>query len=160
MLSAQREEKSSLAFGGQALLEGVMMRSPTHVVMCVRQPNHEISTHAEKRESITRRYKILGLPFLRGVVGLFETFYIGIKGIYYAANMALEEEEELTVKEFSVAVAFALALTSLFFIIPYLLTTLFSLVGFNLVGVLFNVVEAVVRVTIFLLYLVLVAMWG
>ena len=119
MLSAQREEKSSLAFGGQALLEGVMMRSPTHVVMCVRQPNNEISTHAEKRESITRRYKTLGLPFLRGVVGLFETFYIGIKGIYYAANMALEEEEELTVKEFSVAVAFALALTSLFFIIPF-----------------------------------------
>jgi len=154
-LFAQRREKPSLAFGGQALIEGVMMRSRTHVVMCVRQPNNEILTNTEEIKSVSGRYRILGLPFLRGIIGLFETFYLGVKGLYYSANAILEEEEKFTIKEFAIAIAMAIALASLFMIVPFLLTTLF-----NLTGVVFNVVEAIVRLTIFLLYLTLVAMWG
>ena len=154
-LAAQRREEPSLAFGGQALIEGVMMRSLTHVVMCVRQPDNKILTHTEEIKSISRRYRILRMPFLRGIIGLFESFYLGVKGIYYSANATLEEEEKFTVKEFAVAIAMAMMLTSLFFIVPFLLTTLF-----NLTGVIFNVVEAIMRLTIFLLYLILVTMWG
>jgi len=154
-LFTQRREEPSLAFGGQALIEGVMMRSRTHVVMCVRQPNNEILTHTEEIKSLSGRYKILGLPFLRGIIGLLETFYLGVKGLYYSANAILEEEEKFTIKEFAIAIAMALALASLFMIVPFLLTTLF-----NLTGIVFNVVEAVLRLAIFLLYLVLVSMWG
>jgi len=154
-LFGQRREEPSLAFGGQALIEGVMMRSRTHVVMCVRQPNNEILTHTEKVNSISERYKVLRLPFLRGIIALFETFYLGVKGIYFSANAVLEEEEKFTYKEFAIAVALALVLSSFFIVAPFLLTTLF-----NLTGLLFNVVEAIVRLAIFLLYLTLIAMWG
>jgi len=154
-LLAQRGEESSLAFGGQALIEGVMMRSRTHVVMCVRQPTNEILTHTEKVNSVSERYKVLRLPFLRGIIALFETFYLGVKGIYFSANAVLEEDEKFTYKEFGIAIALALALSSFFFVAPFFLTTLF-----NLTGLLFNVVEAIVRLVIFLLYLTLIAMWG
>jgi uncharacterized protein YqhQ len=154
-LHAQRSEEPSLAFGGQALIEGVMMRSRTHLVICVRQPNNEILTHTEEINSLSRRHKILRLPFLRGIIALFETFYLGVKGLYFSANAALEEEEKFTYKEFAIAVAMALALASFFFVVPFLLTDLLGLKG-----VVFNVVEAVLRLSIFLLYLALVAMWG
>jgi len=155
-LFSQSREEPSLAFGGQALMEGVMIRSRTHVVMCVRQPSNKILTHTEEINSMSERHKILGLPFLRGIIGLFEALYLGVKGIYFSANVALEEEEEkFTYKEFAIAVAMALALASFFFVVPFLLTALF-----NFTGVLFNVIEAIIRLTIFLLYLTLVAMWG
>jgi uncharacterized protein YqhQ len=155
MLLSQTKEEPSLAFGGQALMEGVMMRSPMHVVMCVRQPNNEILTHTEVINLISRRHRILRLPFLRGIIALLEALYLGVKGIYFSANVALGEEEKLTYKEFVVVVSFAIGLASLFFIIPFLLTTLL-----NLTGVLFNIVEAMVRITIFLLYITLLTMWG
>jgi len=154
-LHAQKREEPSLAFGGQALIEGVMMRSRTHLVMCVRQQNNEILTHTEKIIPLSVRHKVLGLPFLRGIIALFETFYLGVKGLYFSANAALGEEEEFTYKEFAIAVAMALALASFFIVVPFLLTTLL-----NLTGVLFNIIEAVVRLSIFLSYLALVAMWG
>ena len=154
-LPTERREEQSLAFGGQALIEGVMIRSRTHVVMCVRQPNNEILTHTEKINPISKRYKILGLPFLRGIIALLETFYLGVKGLYFSANAVLEEEEEFTYKEFGIAVAMALALASFFIVVPFFLTDLLGLTG-----VLFNIIEAVVRLSIFLLYLALVAMWG
>jgi len=154
-LPTERGEAPSLAFGGQALIEGVMMRSRTHVVMCVRQPNNEILTHTEEIHPISERHKVLRLPLLRGIIALFETFYLGVKGLYFSANAVLEEEEEFTYREFAIAVAMALALTSFFIVVPFLLTTLL-----NLTGVVFNIIEAVVRLSIFLLYLALVAMWG
>jgi uncharacterized protein YqhQ len=155
-LFSQSREEPSLAFGGQALIEGVMIRSHTHVVMCVRQPSNEIMTHTEEINSISERHKILRLPFLRGIVGLFEALYLGVKGLYFSANAVLEEEEEkFTYKEFAIAVAMALALASFFFVVPFLLTALF-----NFTGVLFNVIEAIIRLAIFLLYLTLIAMWG
>ena len=158
-LFAQRREEPSLAFGGQALLEGVMIRSRTHVVMCVRQPNNEILTHTEEINLLSKRYRVLGLPFLRGIIALFEAFYLGVKGIYFSANAVLEEEEKFTYKEFAVVVVMALGLASFFFVVPFLLTTLLATL-LNLTKVVFNIVEAVVRLALFLLYLTLVAMWG
>jgi len=155
-LFSQSREEPSLAFGGQALIEGIMIRSHTHVVMCVRQPSNEILTHTEKINSISERHKILRLPFLRGIIKLFEALYLGVKGLYFSANVVLEEEEEkFTYKEFAITVAMALALASFFFVVPFLLTALF-----NFTGVLFNVIEAIIRLAIFLLYLTLIAMWG
>ena len=154
-MPAQKKDEPSLAFGGQALIEGVMMRSRTHVVMCVRQPNNEILTRTEELNPLSKRYKILGFPFLRGIIALFETFYLGVKGLYFSANAVLEEEEKFTYKEFAIVVVMALALASFFFIVHYLLTELFGLTG-----MFFYIVEAVLRLAMFLLYLTLVATWG
>jgi uncharacterized protein YqhQ len=152
----KKRDEPSLAFGGQALIEGVMIRSGTHMVMCVRQPNNEILTNVEKVNSLTKRYKVLGLPFFRGIISLFETLYLGFKGLFFSANAVVEEQgEKFSYKEFAVAIALALAVASLFFVGPFLLTSLF-----NLTGLLFNIVEAAIRLTLFLLYLAAVSMWG
>ncbi|HEX9261152.1 MAG TPA: hypothetical protein VF893_01335, partial [Candidatus Bathyarchaeia archaeon] len=62
-LSGKNGKEPSLAFGGQALIEGVMIRSRSHMVMCVRKPNNEILTNIERVESVTKKHKALGIPF-------------------------------------------------------------------------------------------------
>ena len=132
------------------------MRSRRHMVMCVRKSNNEILTNIEEINSLCEKYKILGLPFLRGIVALFETFYLGFKALFFSANAVAEEEGvQFTYKEFAVAAVLTAGLLSFFFLVPFLLTSLF-----NLAGVLFNIVEAGIRLAIFILYLVLVGMWG
>jgi len=156
MGASEGKEEQSLAFGGQALIEGIMIRSRTHMVMCVRQTEDQILTHAVQIRPASERHWALGLPFLRGIFALFESLYLGVKGIYFSVNAVLEEEEEeFTWKEWAVVIVLTLALSSLFFVLPFLLTSLL-----HLTGVLFNVVEAVVRIAIFLLYISLVATWG
>ena len=156
-LTAKEKEEQSLAFGGQAVIEGVMIRSKKHMVVCVRQPNGEILTKIEEIKSLSERYRILRLPFLRGIVALFETLYLGIKGLSFSANAALlEEEEKLNPKEIVLAVIAALALSIfLFSVIPFFLTTLLKLRG-----VVFIVVESLVRLGILLLYLASISLVG
>ncbi len=151
-------KEPSLAFGGQAVMEGVMMRSKKHVVVCVRQPNDEILTKTEEIHSLSEKYKFLKVPFVRGILALFETLYVGIKGIYFSANAAFDDEEEvLSSKEIAIVIAVALALSILVFsITPFFLTSLLNIGG----GVVFNVVEGVVRLSFLLVYLAAVSMIG
>jgi len=144
-----KREEPSLAFGGQAVIEGVMIRSKKHMVVCVRQPNDEILTKTEEIKSLSERYKVLKLPFLRGIVALFETLYLGIKGLYFSANATLEEEEKLSPKEIALSVVLALALAIfLFSVLPFFLANLLKL-G-RVVSI---IVESVIRLGILLLYL-------
>lgn len=152
----ERKKESSLAFGGQAVIEGVMIRSKKHMVICVRQPNNEILTKTEEIKSLSERYEVLRFPLLRGIVALFETLYLGIKGLYFSASASLEEGEEITPKEMAIAIAVALGLVILLFtVIPFFLTTFL-----NLNGVIFNLVESGFRLTIFISYLALMALFG
>jgi uncharacterized protein YqhQ len=154
-LIAKREEPS-LAFGGQAVMEGVMIRSKKHMVICVRQPNDEILTKTEEINSLSERHRVLRLPFLRGIVALFETLYLGIKGLYFSANATLEEEEKLSPKEIALSVAVALALVIfLFSILPFLFT---NFLGFK--GEVFIVVEGLIRLGILILYLASISLVG
>ncbi len=132
------------------------MRSRKHMVMCVRKSNSEILTNVEGISSLCDKHKVLGLPFLRGIIALFETFYLGFKALFFSANVVAEEEGvKFSYKELAVVVVLALGLLSFFFVVPFLLTSLL-----NLTGVLFNIVEAIIRLAIFILYLILVGMWG
>ena len=154
-------KEPSLAFGGQAVMEGVMMRSKDHMVVCVRQPNNEIVTKTEELHSLSEKYRFLKLPFVRGILALFETLYSGIKGIYFSANAAFgedeNEEEVLNPLEIIVVIAFSLCLSILIFsVTPFFLTSLLNFGG----GVLFNVVEGVVRLSFLLVYLVIVSLVG
>ncbi len=156
MAQPKGREEHSLAFGGQALIEGVMIRSKKHLVICVRQTEDEILTHVEELSPLSARHKALSLPLVRGIIALFETMYLGVKGIYFSANAVLEEEEEeFTWREWAIVIVLTVAISSLFFVIPFLLTTLLKLTG-----VLFNFVEAAVRLAVFLLYISLVSTWG
>jgi uncharacterized protein YqhQ len=160
-LTTKDPKEPSLAFGGQAVMEGVMMRSKDHMVVCVRQPNNEIVTKTEELHSLSEKYRFLKLPFLRGILALFETLYSGIKGIYFSANAAFgedeNEEEVLNPKEIAVVVAVAICLSILLFsVTPFFLTSLLNFGG----GVVFNVVEGIVRLSFLLTYLAAVSLVG
>jgi uncharacterized protein YqhQ len=159
-LTTKEQKEPSLAFGGQAVMEGVMMRSKDHMVVCVRQPNNEIVTKTEELHSLSEKYRFLKLPFLRGILALFETLYAGIKGIYFSANAAFgdeDEEESLNPKEIAVVVAVAICLSILLFsVTPFFLTSLLNLGG----GVLFNIAEGIVRLSFLLAYLAAVSLVG
>jgi uncharacterized protein YqhQ len=158
-LTAKGKKEPSLAFGGQAVMEGVMMRSKDHMVVCVRQPNNEIVTKTEELHSLSEKYRFLKLPFLRGILALFETLYSGIKGIYFSTNAAFgdDEEESLNPKEIAVVVAVAICLSILLFsVTPFFLTSLLNFGG----GVLFNIVEGIVRLSFLLGYLAAISLVG
>jgi len=158
-LITKGKKEPSLAFGGQAVMEGVMIRSRDHLVVCVRQPNNEIVTKTEELHSLSDKYSFLKLPFLRGILALFETLYSGIKGIYFSANAAFgdDEEESLNPKEIAVVVAVAICFSILLFsVTPFFLTSLLNLGG----GVLFNIAEGVVRISFLLVYLAVVSLFG
>ncbi len=155
-LSAEDKEEPSLAFGGQAVMEGVMIRSKKDVVVCVRQPNDQVLTKSEEIRSLSVRYRVLRLPFLRGVVALFEALYLGFKAMFFSVNVSLEEEEKLGITEIALAIILALGLALFMFsVLPFVLTTLL-----NLRGVVFNVVESMVRLGVLLLYVVSISLVG
>jgi len=153
-LTAKRRQEPSLAFGGQAVIEGVMIRSKKHRVICVRQPNGKILTKTEEINSLSGRHKVLRLPLIRGIVSLVESVYLGVKGLYFSANVSLEEEgEKIEPKEMAVTFILAIVLSIfLFSITPFLLTSLLT----SFKGLSFYLIESVLRIAIFLLYLVAV----
>src|SRR4030067_1188187 len=143
-----------------------MIRSRSHMVMCVRKPNSEIITNVEEVKSLSQKHRVLGAPFIRGIVALPETLYLGFKGLFFSANAAIEEEEggeseKFTWKEFALAIALALGMASVFFVAPLFFTTwLLNLFNLSENLFLFNVTEAVIRLTLFLAYLTAIASWG
>ena len=149
------EKENSLAFGGQALIEGVMMRSGVHMVLCVRGDDKEIVTRTEVVKSRTKTSPILGLPIIRGIVMLVETMYYGVKGMIFSANISLGEEEQFSYKELIIVFFMVLAMNAFFIAIPFVLTSYL-----HLQGALFNTVESVLRILLFVGYLFLVSRWG
>ncbi|MBN2334306.1 DUF1385 domain-containing protein [Candidatus Bathyarchaeota archaeon] len=150
------DDEQSLAFGGQALIEGVMMRSGTHLVMCVRQPDGEIATQSMAVTPLSSRFRLLGLPLVRGVVGMLESMYYGVKGVFYSADVAMEgEDEEFTFMDYLLVITLVLVVSSVFMVVPFLLTNFL-----HLEGLLFNVVEAAVRLAMFTGYLWAISRWG
>jgi uncharacterized protein YqhQ len=150
------ETEESLAYGGQALIEGIMMRAGETMVMCVRQPDNEIATFHVTVNNITKKNKLLGLPFIRGIAMLFETMYFGVKAMMQSANVALEEEdEEFTFWDYVLLLVMLLVMNGLFIAIPYILTNYLGLTG-----ILFNVVESLIRLGLFMGYLYSISLWG
>ena len=148
-------QTESLAYGGQALIEGVMMRSNTHMVLCVRQPDNQITTEVLRLNSRTKN-RILGLPFIRGIVMLLETMYYGMKSLIHSANIALEEEDEsFTTFDYILLIGMVLLINGIFIAIPFFLTNYLGLEG-----IIFNVVESGLRLSMFILYLYLISRWS
>ena len=143
--------------GGQAIMEGVLMRSPNFWGMAVRTPSGDMDLRAERFRSVTRRSKLFRLPIIRGALSLGETLWLGMKALTLSTNVALGEEQELSKKEIAGTLVFALVLGfGLFLVAPVLGTKgLGSLVGGSIENpVLFNLVEGVIRIVIFVAYLV------
>ena len=142
-------------YGGQAVLEGVMMRGRDHWAIAVRRPDGSIHLESHDIDSIAKRYSLLRKPGFRGVIALGQALSIGVRALTISANQSVEEEEKLTPRQmaFSMVLAFTLFLT-VFVIGPFL--------GFRLLrravehSLVRNVLEGVFRVLLFLGYLLLI----
>ena len=138
--------------GGQAVIEGVMMRGFGKVATAVRAPDGNIEVEVKPVKSISDRYPILKKPFLRGSVSLFESLILGLKSLSYSAKMAGEEEEQLTDKEMAGTIAFAIVLASILFVaIPTGAAKFFNDITDD--PIFLNLMEGVLRLVIFLAYI-------
>ncbi|MBE0567037.1 MAG: DUF1385 domain-containing protein [Krumholzibacteria bacterium] len=152
-----------LAVGGQALIEGVMMRSPKYLAMAVRTPDKRIVIRKKSFRSIVRKLPFLNIPVLRGGVHLIETMGLGIDALMFSADQASSEDRldqrKSSLKDTllmwgTVAFSFALSL-GLFFYLPILLTDL--VVAKEHGSVAWNAVDGLFRVVMFVAYLWLVS---
>jgi len=143
--------------GGQAIMEGVLMRSPNFWGMAVRTPTGDMDIQAEPFNSITKKSKLFRLPVIRGFLSLAETLWLGMKALTISTNIALGEEEDLSKKEVVGTMLFGLVLAFLLFLAAPVLGTkgVGWLIGNSIDNpILFNLVEGAIRIGIFMLYLV------
>ena len=143
---------NKLLVGGQAVIEGVMMRAPGKVATAVREPSGKITVDVHDSVSIAERYPILKKPFLRGVVVLGESLVLGMRSLAYSAQMAGEEDDALSNREMAgtMIVAFLMAVV-LFVVIPTGAARLLSEV--TTAPAALNLFEGGLRLLIFLGYL-------
>ena len=139
--------------GGQALIEGVMMRRGNKIAAAVRRPDKEIVFKEKEHVPLTKRYKLLGFPFIRGTITLFEMMFIGMQCLMFSAEVALSEEEkkpkswEMTISfiiSFSIAIFF-------FVVVPAFFFTKTKDLFPNLI--LLNILEGCIRLGIFVCFL-------
>ena len=146
-------EEKKITIGGQAVIEGVMMRGPELTATAVRTPEGKIEISSRPVNSISDRYPILKKPLLRGCVSLIESLIIGIRSLGYSAQMAGEEEEQLSDRELAGTIAFAFVLAAVLFIaIPTGAAKLFHSITED--PVFLNLMEGVLRLFIFIAYIV------
>jgi uncharacterized protein YqhQ len=153
--------------GGQAVIEGVMMRSPSMVATAVRRPDGTIAVQKAPFVSLSRRLKLLGWPLFRGAVALIESMQLGIAALGFSAEQASGDEaaerakqaratfwQRLTIPA-TIVLSFALGL-GLFFWLPLVLTDLTGARS----GFMFNLVDGAFRLIIFLGYMFAISRWG
>lgn len=146
------------SYGGQALIEGVMMRGKHTQAMCARLEDGRIVSEVEEFTLLSQRNKFLSLPLVRGVCSMVDSLISGMQAIVWSTNVSLaedEEEEELSSMEIAVTLIISLGLgVLLFFLLPVVIAHFLQpLIPGNFLQ---NIFEGIVRVGVFLLYLVLI----
>ena len=157
--------------GGQAVIEGVMMRSPHSYCIAVRKPSGEIVTQESPLPRVSEKYPIFKYPIIRGVGTLGQAMWLGVKALRFSANTAIEEEEakagkakhktEVSSWLMTLNVVFSLAFfIFLYKFVPLYLTTLLQNV-FPAIGgrIAFNLTDGVIRLGIFLGFLYMISRW-
>ena len=142
--------------GGQAVIEGVMMRAPRTMTVAVRRPTGEISVMKENLKLLSDRWPLFKWPVIRGTVSLFGALILGIRALNYSAQEALEEDEgEIGPWAMAGTIAAAFGLAILLFLLLPLWATRWMETSFNWVSGqwAFNTVDGVLRLAVFFLYL-------
>ena len=151
--------RKPIRVGGQAVIEGVMMRSPNSMAVAVRKPNGEIVVKQEGLNFFSEKHLFFKFPLVRGVITLLSALVLGIRALNFSANQALSEGEgEKDPSSWTMNITFVVALCFgifLFFLIPLFLTKWmrFAIPMLSESGLLFNLVDGAIRLMIFLAYL-------
>jgi uncharacterized protein YqhQ len=169
-MNQQEFEEKIMPVGGQAVIEGVMMRSPKRLATAIRRANGDIEIKTDEYVSLIQRKKILNIPIIRGAITLIEVMILGIKTLQWSADKAMEDVEEEEAKKgkkprkkkkagmstASAIITVSVALTigiGMFFILPIFLTT--EIFNIEKEALLFNFTSGLIRIVFFLLYV-----WG
>jgi len=157
LLRAFLTAQQSILVGGQAIIEGVMMRVPGAYAIAVRNPQGEIITRRTEFTSITEKYTLLKQPVIRGMIALFESMKMGVKTLNESAEIAYEEDStaEMSFKDkvlsfLGTVLALSIGL-GLFFVTPLFVTG--NLLHLSDTAFTFNIVSGVIRIALFLGYL-------
>lgn len=178
--------KIDFAVGGQAVIEGVMMRSPSYITIAVRKTDGSIRVRDKKFRNLTQRFKWLNIPILRGVINLFEMMVVGTEAINFSANESLEEPTKkdqgdetaadrkpdkekakskasvfLEYLMFAFSLVFALAISVfLFKFVPLWVATYFdgqsSYIHNNYI--VFNLIDGGIKISVFILYMAILGL--
>lgn len=136
--------------GGQAVIEGVMMRGPVTMAIAVRRADGTITV--SERQTTTKRDSILGWPIIRGCIAFVDTLRWGIDALLFSANESGAEDEQLSKSEMTTAVVLAFGLVVLlFFVAPTLAMHFFRNRVHSGVGL--NLIEGVIRLAFFVIYM-------
>ncbi len=165
------DPNNPLVVGGQAVLEGVMMRAPGSIATAVRRANGDIVVKKQKHRSLAEKYPFLKLPILRGSVGLIEMMFIGIETLNFSAEVAMHDiesndpkkKEKLAKKEPASNIKLALTVLlslvigiGIFFVGPLFVTT--KLFNVEQQPFLFNITAGLIRITILIGYMSSIAL--
>jgi uncharacterized protein YqhQ len=155
--------------GGQAVLEGVMMRSPHAWAIAVRKPSGEVVRHQEPIDRLSEKHKWMGWPIVRGVMTLGQAMTLGFRALKFSANVALDEAQaeetgkKLEISGWMAAVNILFSLS--FFIFFYKFVPLVAATALKRVNplfgqqIIFNLVDGVIRLALFLLFIWGVSLW-
>jgi uncharacterized protein YqhQ len=148
--------RAPLLIGGQAVMEGVMMKSRHHLATAVRKEDDSIKLRHRREETFAERYRLDKLPLVRGVVILLETLVLGLRELNWSANQSLEEEERFSPWELALTLVISLAFAlALFKLLPLFLATLITRQsgGGNWT---LNLLDGLIKFVIFVCYLLLI----
>ena len=168
LLPALESGEETTLVGGQAVLEGVMMRSPHAWGICIRRPDGSLATHSEPLEKLSDKHKWMAWPFVRGIMTLGNAMALGFRALRYSANVQLdqlspEEEKKTEISGWVIAVNVIISLG--FFIFMYKFLPLLAATKlknhYPAFGnqILFNVVDGVIRIGLFLLFIWGISLW-
>jgi len=140
-------------YGGQAVIEGVMMKSSKNIAIAVRMPDGKIKI---KKENLAKRKKWIRAPFIRGITMLVEMLIIGIKALIWSADQQLGKEEKISKKEVTLTIILSMLFAvGIFVVLPFFLTGFIVKQGFW-----FNLIDGLIRVAIFVLYILIISLFS
>lgn len=145
--------KGAASFGGQAVIEGVMMRGPQKVGIAVRNQDGNIIVSSRERVHYSKRHPLLSLPIIRGAASLVDSLVVGVDALMYSANASLNEEEHIGKGEMTATVAFSVVMAiGLFIVLPTIVVAFFrNRLGLGGVGL--NLFEGLLRLAVLVIYL-------
>jgi uncharacterized protein YqhQ len=152
--------KSSILVGGQAVIEGVMMRVPGYISTAVRNPDGNIITKRQEFNTLVKKYKWLNFPIIRGAISLFEALKIGFGTLQWSADISFPEDKQKQSKftpilEWMMTIFSIVFALSLFILLPLGLTSWLS--NSDQHPMLYNMIAGAIRIAIFLSYLLLIS---
>jgi uncharacterized protein YqhQ len=148
--------------GGQAIIEGVMMRGKQKVSWAVRKPDGEAVVETVPFVSICKKYRILRIPAIRGAINLFESLQLGFKALSRSAELAEEKKEDKKPTVMDSVISFATLAFSLVFSFGFFLYLPLKILSFFITqdsAFLYNILAGVLRISFFLAYLIVISMW-